>query len=209
MQGLVRAIRSYQETFRAAILQQHGNGGAAFEVEKFLSRFGGVTSSSRSSPVQLKGLENVTVAEVLMTKGGEKVGSWLWCHTDDAVIHAVKKMAANNIGSLVVLKPVVQHLAGLVTERDYTMKIIGQGRSPTLTRVGEIMTDKDKLITVTSDTNILKAMQLMTENRIRHVPVMDGKIVGMISIVDVVRAVVEQQSGELKRLNEFIRGDYY
>ncbi|KAF5468493.1 hypothetical protein F2P56_012639 [Juglans regia] len=208
MQGLVRAIRSCQETFRAAILQ-HGKGGAAFEVEKFLSRFGGITSSSRSSPVQLKGLENVTVAEVLMTKGGEKVGSWLWCHTDDAVIDAVKKMAANNIGSLVVLKPVVQHLAGLVTERDYTMKIIGQGRSPTLTRVGEIMTDKDKLITVTSDTNILKAMQLMTENRIRHVPVIDGKIVGMISIVDVVRAVVEQQSGELKRLNEFIRGDYY
>lgn len=49
----------------------------------------------------------------------------------------------------------------------------------------------------------------VTDNQIRHVPVIDGKLVGMISIKDVVRAVVEQQSGELKRLNEFIRGDYY
>jgi len=50
---------------------------------------------------------------------------------------------------------------------------------------------------------------LLAENRIRHVPVIDGKIVGMISIVDVVRAVMEQQSGELKRLNDYIRGEYY
>lgn len=50
---------------------------------------------------------------------------------------------------------------------------------------------------------------MFAENRIRHVPVIDWRIVGMISIVDVVRAVVEQQSGELKQLNEFIRGDYY
>ncbi|XP_028088446.1 CBS domain-containing protein CBSX3, mitochondrial-like isoform X2 [Camellia sinensis] len=69
--------------------------------------------------------------------------------------------------------------------------------------------DEHKLITVTSDTNILQAIQLMTENHIRHVPVIDGKIVGMISIVDVVRAMVEQQSGEVNKLNEFIKGEYY
>lgn len=50
---------------------------------------------------------------------------------------------------------------------------------------------------------------MMTDNHIRHVPVIDGKMIGMVSIVDVVRAVVEQQKGELKRLNEFIKGDYY
>lgn len=50
---------------------------------------------------------------------------------------------------------------------------------------------------------------MLIENQIRHVPVIDGRIVGMISIVDVVRAVVEQQSGEVKRLNDFIKGDYY
>ncbi|XP_062158460.1 CBS domain-containing protein CBSX3, mitochondrial-like [Alnus glutinosa] len=208
MQGIiVRAVRSCQETLKAATLQ-HLHGGEASKAVKIFPLFGRV-SSSRSPLVQLKGLENVSVAEVLMTKGGEKTGSWLWCRTDDAVIDAVKNMAENNIGSLVVLKPGDEHLAGIITERDYTRKIIAEGRSPIYTRVGEIMTDKDKLITVTSDTNILQAMQLMTENRIRHVPVIDGRIVGMISIVDVVRAVVEQQSGELKQLSEFIRGDYY
>ncbi|KAE8100256.1 hypothetical protein FH972_018171 [Carpinus fangiana] len=207
MQGLVRAVRSCQETLKAATLQ-HFHGGESSKAVKIYSLLGRV-NSSRSRPVQLRGLENVSVAEVLMTKGGEKTGSWLWCRSDDAVIDAVKHMAENNIGSLVVLKPGDEHPAGIITERDYTRKIIAQGRSPIYTRVGEIMTDKDKLITVSSDTNILQAMQLMTENRIRHVPVIDGRIVGMISIVDVVRAVVEQQSGELKQLNEFIRGDYY
>jgi CBS domain-containing protein len=55
----------------------------------------------------------------------------------------------------------------------------------------------------------MREFLMFAENRIRHVPVIDGRIVGMISIVDVVRAVVEQQSGELKQLSEFIRGDYY
>ncbi|KAH7850288.1 hypothetical protein Vadar_030478 [Vaccinium darrowii] len=157
-----------------------------------------------------KGLENTTVAEVLMTKGEEKVGSWLWCRTDDTIYDAVKQMAQNNVGSLVVLKPgEQQNIAGIITERDYLRKVIAQDRPSKYTRVAEIMTDQNKLITVTSDTNILHAMHLMTENHIRHVPVIDGKIVGMISIVDVVRAVVEQQSGEVKRLNEFIKGEYY
>ncbi|KAG6624924.1 hypothetical protein CIPAW_16G059800 [Carya illinoinensis] len=227
MQGLVRAVRSCQETIKDANLQ-HLHGGV-IDLGKIFSRFRRVTFS-RSSPEQLKGLENVTVAEVLMTKGGEKTGSWLWCHTDDVVIDAVKNMAVHNIGSLVVLKPGEKHLAGIYsslsiskheTTRDhtklnfiqsktgyYSRKIIAPGRSPIYTRVGEIMTAKDEVLTVTSDTNILQAMQLMTDNRIRHIPVVDGRIVGMISIVDVVRAVVERQSGELKQLNQFIRGDY-
>lgn len=98
----------------------------------------------------------------------------------------------------------------------------------------EVCREQNNLITVTSDTNILQAMKIMTgkgnspisdilpqslrdkkghvflaENHIRHVPVIDGKIVGMISIVDVVRAVMEQQSGELKRLHDYIKGEYY
>ncbi|XP_051124004.1 CBS domain-containing protein CBSX3, mitochondrial-like [Andrographis paniculata] len=154
-----------------------------------------------------KGLQNTTVAEVLMTKGEEKVGSWLWCYTNDTVYDAVKQMAHSNIGSLVVLKPGEQQLiAGILTERDYLRKVIVQDRSSKYTKVAEIMTNQ--LITVTSDTNILRAMQLMTENHIRHAPVIDGRIVGMISIVDVVRAVLEQQQGEVKQLNEFIQGDY-
>lgn len=165
---------------------------------------------ARSHSMPEKVLQNTTVAQVLATKGEDKVGSWLWCRMDDTVYDAVKQMAQNNIGSLVVLKPgEEQHIAGILTERDYLCKVIVQDRSSKYTKVGEIMTDQNKLFTVTSDTNILHAMQLMTENHIRHAPVIDGKIVGMISIVDVVRAVVQQQHEEMERLNEFIQGDYY
>ncbi|XAR64131.1 hypothetical protein NMG60_11024359 [Bertholletia excelsa] len=206
MQGLARAIRSCRETLKLAILQ-HSVVRDAVEMRKVFSHYGCVTTSPDMGN---KGLENTTVSDVLMTKEEEKAGSWLWCRSDDTVFDAVKQMAQNNIGSLVVLKPGENQLiAGIFTERDYLRKVAAQDRPPKYTRVGDIMTDQHKLITVTSDTNILQAMQLMTENHIRHIPVIDGKIVGMISIVDVIRAVVEQQGGEMKRLNEFIKGEYY
>ncbi|KAF8409978.1 hypothetical protein HHK36_002498 [Tetracentron sinense] len=206
MQGIGRAVGSCRDTLKLAILQYSRVRGTAMRP-KIMSHFGCVTSSPT---MEHRGLENTTVAEVLMTKEEEKIGSWLWCCTNDTVYDAMKHMAQNNVGSLVVVKPGEQKLiAGIITERDYLRKIIAPGRSSKSTRVGDIMTEENKLITVTSDTNILQAMQLMTENHIRHVPVIDGKIVGMISIVDVVRAVVEQQSEEVKRLNEFIKGDYY
>ncbi|XP_050160180.1 CBS domain-containing protein CBSX3, mitochondrial [Malus sylvestris] len=205
MQGISRAVRSCREILKSAILQ-HSRGGEVAGLEKIVSRLKWVTSP----PAQEKGLENVTVADVLATKGNVETGPWLWCHTNDAVIDAVKNMAKNNIGSLLVLKPGEhQHIAGIITERDYLRKVIAQERSPIYTRVGEIMTNENQLITVTSDMNVLQAMQLMTENHIRHAPVIDGKLVGMISIKDVVRAVVEQQSGELKRLTGYIKGEYY
>ncbi|ESQ30882.1 hypothetical protein EUTSA_v10011792mg [Eutrema salsugineum] len=170
--------------------------------------FGGVTSS----PPPEKGLENLTVADVLLTKDNDDgmADTWISCRTNDTVFDAVKNMAKHNIGSLVVLKPGEQQcIAGIVTERDYMKKIIEAGRSSKVTKVGEVMTDESKLVTVSSGTNIIKAMQLMSDNHIRHVPVVDGKIVGMISMVDVVRAIVDHQTGELKRLNQFIKGDYY
>ncbi|KAM7518233.1 hypothetical protein LguiB_017195 [Lonicera macranthoides] len=202
MQVLAQAVRSLKH----AVLQ-NSHLRDATEMKKVFFRRACIISSSMS---QQKGLENTTVAEVLMTKDEEKVGSWLWCSTDDTVYDAVKQMAQFNIGSLVVLKPGdPQLIAGIITERDYLKKVIVQDRSSKYTKVREIMTEQKKLITVSSDTNVLHAMQLMTENHIRHVPVIDGRIVGMISMVDVVRAVVEQQNGEVKRLNEFIKGDYY
>ncbi|WCJ35193.1 Cystathionine beta-synthase (CBS) family protein [Euphorbia peplus] len=205
MQGLIRGVRSCQEILKLAI-QKHPNGGTLIDTKKVLSRFGCATSSALMPE---KGLDNLTVEDVLKTKGNEKTGSWISCLSNDTVYDAAKIMAQNNIGSLVVLKPGELHIAGIITERDYLKKIIAEGRPSKNTRVAEIMTNENKLITVTSDMNVLRAMQLMTDYHIRHVPVIDGKIVGMISMVDVIRAVVEQQSGELKRLNEFIRGDYY
>ncbi|KAL7175373.1 hypothetical protein ACSBR2_029052 [Camellia fascicularis] len=169
MQRFVRAVRSCHETLKLAILQ-HSLVRDTTGMNKVFSRCGHVTSSPPPAMHQ-KGLENTTVADVLMTKGGEKVESWLWCSTDDTVHDALKQVIAKDM-------------------------------PPKYTKVREIMTDQHKLITVTSNTNILHAMLLMTENHIRHVPVIDENIVGMISVVDVVRVVVEQQSGEMKRLND-------
>ncbi|KAK9108876.1 hypothetical protein Sjap_016936 [Stephania japonica] len=176
--------------------------------ERVLSRFECATSSSPS--INYKGLENTTVAELLRTKEEENHSPLFWCRTDDTVYNAVNLMTQNNIGSLVVVKPGEEKLiAGILTERDYLKKIVVQGRQSKTTKVGEIMTEENKLITVNTDTNILEAMKLMTDNHIRHIPVVKSKVIGMISIVDVVRAVVEQKEEEVKRLNDFIKGEYY
>ncbi|KAL0314679.1 UNVERIFIED_CONTAM: CBS domain-containing protein CBSX3, mitochondrial [Sesamum angustifolium] len=223
MQRLFRAVKCCLENGHIKKLQYLGAGSTLDLIKAFPhpghaksspstptnKGFNDPTVVARSHTMPQKGLQNTTVADVLMTKGDERVGSWLWCRSDDTVYDAVKQMAQNNIGSLVVLKPGEQQLiAGILTERDYLRKVVGQDRSSKYTKVGEIMTDQDKLVTVTSDTSILHAMQLMTESHIRHAPVINGRIVGMISIVDVVRAVLEQQHGEVRQLNEYIQGDY-
>ncbi|KAJ8641418.1 hypothetical protein MRB53_018112 [Persea americana] len=157
-----------------------------------------------------KELENTTISDVLKAKGEGGDGPLLYCTITDTVYDAVKQMTQKNVGSLVVVKPGEEKLiAGILTERDYLRKIIVQGRSSKSTKVGEIMTAENKLVTVTSDTNIVDAMQLMTDKHIRHVPVIDAKVVGMVSIVDVVRAIVEQQREEVKRMKDFVTGDYY
>lgn len=88
MQRIVQAVRSCQHVVKAAIFQ-HSLGRDTPKIEKIFARFGWVIPSPS---VQEKGLENVTVAEVLMTKGGENTGSWLWCHSDDIVSDAVKNV---------------------------------------------------------------------------------------------------------------------
>ncbi|KAK6115332.1 hypothetical protein DH2020_007601 [Rehmannia glutinosa] len=212
MQGILRAVRYCHDHVHIKKLNFSGTQNTTEQIKAMSHKKRHITSSS-SSPtdhhkgfndatmaeshtISEKGLQNTTVAQVLMTKGEEKVGSWLWCRTDDTVYDAVKRMAQNNIGSLVVLKPGEQQLiAGIFTERGQTNNsYIGYKRSS-----GNADHDRHS-----NDGTFM-----FVENHIRHVPVIDGKIVGMISIVDVVRAVLEQQHGEVKRLNEFIKGDYY
>jgi len=156
------------------------------------------------------GFEKTTISDILERKGKSADGSWLWCTTDDSVYDAVKSMTQHNVGALVVVKPGEEKsIAGIITERDYLRKIIVQGRSSKSTKVGDIMTEENKLITVTPDTKALKAMQLMTDNRIRHIPVIvDKAMMGMVSIGDVVRAVVGEHRDELDRLNAYIQGGY-
>ncbi|XP_031476234.1 CBS domain-containing protein CBSX3, mitochondrial-like [Nymphaea colorata] len=149
---------------------------------------------------------NTTVEELLKQKDKS---SLIWCHPHDSAYDAAKKMTQHDVGALVVVKPGERKLiAGIITERDYMRKVVIQERSPKATKVGDIMTGENKLITVASDTSLLQAMQLMTEYGIRHVPVIDEKMTAIISIRDVIQAIVEEQEKELKRLNEFIQRGY-
>jgi signal-transduction protein with cAMP-binding, CBS, and nucleotidyltransferase domain len=166
--------------------------------------------SASSVQIEDSTFESGTISDILKSKGKSADGSWLWCTTEDTVYDAVKSMTQHNVGALVVVKPGQdKSIAGIVTERDYLRKIIVQGRSSKSTKVGDIMTEENKLITVKPDTKVLQAMQLMTEKRIRHIPVIDGTgMVGMVSIGDIVRAVVNEHQEELNRLNAFIQGGY-
>ena len=145
------------------------------------------------------GLENTIVAEILKTKGDDDVWAVFRCRINNTVYDAVKQITQNNIGALIVVKPGDQKLvAGIITKRNYRRYIIVQGRTSKATIVGDIMTDEEKLITV-SGTNILQAMQLMTAKHIRHVSVSYQKVVRMISIMNVVRCCRKKVLGVVRR----------
>ncbi|XP_059659929.1 CBS domain-containing protein CBSX3, mitochondrial-like [Cornus florida] len=205
MQGGVRAILSHGNILKNAVLQHIRWVNPVMHPLLFVRH-----ESVSSARMEEHGFESTTISDVLNAKGKSADGSWLWCTTDDTVYEAVKSMTQHNVGALVVVKPGEQKsIAGIITERDYLRKIIVQGRSSKSTKVGDIMTEENKLITVTPDTKVLKAMQLMTDNRIRHIPVIDNRgMIGMVSIGDVVRAVVTEHRDELNRLNAFIHGGY-
>ncbi|KAI3508008.1 hypothetical protein L1887_23007 [Cichorium endivia] len=204
MQGGIRALVSQGSIVKQAVLQHVRLVNPLRPL--MLSRY----ESTSAARIEEHGFESTTISDILKGKGKGADGSWLWCTTDDSVYDAVKSMTQHNVGALVVVKPGEQSsIAGIITERDYLRKIIVQGRSSKSTKVGDIMTEENKLITVTPDTKVLKAMQLMTDNRIRHIPVINDKgMLGMVSIGDVVRAVVSEHREELNRLNAFIQGGY-
>ncbi|KAM3254164.1 hypothetical protein ACQJBY_047970 [Aegilops geniculata] len=205
MQGIAKALSQHGKQLRLAVLQHMNKG--IFSWATLISR---IQSESPAVIIPHMGLENITVREILRAKGEAQSRAVYWCSTTHLVHEAVKHMTANNVGSLVVLKSGDdKQLAGIVTERDFARKILLPGRPSEETRVEDIMTEENKLITVSSNTNILRAMELMTDERIRHVPVFDKKVVGMISIGDVVRAIVDQQHQEVKQLKKYITGDYY
>jgi CBS domain-containing protein len=121
---------------------------------------------------------------------------------DEPVLAAVKKMAEHHIGALLVMAG--DKLAGIVSERDYARKVVLLGRSSTETRVDAIMTSK--VITVTPKQDAHDCMRLMTDMRIRHLPVVSGdRVVGVLSIGDLVRAVIEEQERTIADLESYIR----
>ena len=120
------------------------------------------------------------------------------------VLEAIQMMADRHVGALPVTRN--GELVGVVSERDYARKVILLGRSSAETPVWQIMSSP--VVTVTADDAVRRCMELMTEMRIRHLPVVgpDQAMIGMISIGDLVRAVIEEQQETIAQLEKFIAG---
>lgn len=137
------------------------------------------------------------VSEILQQKGRAvlKIGA------DASVLEAVQQMVEANVGSLLVADG--DGVAGIVTERDYLRRVVVEGRTEKETSVREIMTSP--LVVVTPDTSVDECMALMTDRRIRHLPVVDGgEVVGIVSIGDVVKFQSRERSFEIQFLHDYI-----
>ncbi len=142
-----------------------------------------------------------TVDEILQRKGRE-----VWTIGPKAtVLDALKIMAEKDIGALVVVQD--DELVGIISERDYARKIVLKGKASVSTRVKDIMTQK--VFYVTPKTTIKECQALLTEHSVRHLPVLvEGKLAGLISIGDVVKAIIDEQEIEITQLSDYIIGKY-
>ena len=141
------------------------------------------------------------VQDILLKKGNDVI------HIDPeaTVFDAISKMSERNVGALLVMEH--DKLAGIISDKDYRNKVILKGRTSKETRVKEIMTSD--LITVTGREYMETCMAIMTEKKIRHLPVLDGdKLVGIISIGDLVKAIIDRQKEEINDLKKYISGSY-
>ena len=130
--------------------------------------------------------------------------SALWTVAPEAtVFEAIKLMADKNIGALLVMSGGQLH--GIFTERDYTRNVALQGKSSKETRVREIVTQK--ILTVKQDDTVEECMRLMTEKRVRHLPVVEGtKVVGIVSIGDLVNWIISTQNAAIEQMEQYIAG---
>jgi CBS domain-containing protein len=142
-----------------------------------------------------------TVAQILKAKLDQNLYSIM---PAASVFDAVKLMAEKNIGALVVIED--DKIVGLMTERDYARKIVLLARASTETPVRDIMTSR--VMYVRPDQASEECMALMTENRVRHLPVMDhGKLIGLVSIGDLVKDVISEQKFIIQQLEHYITGE--
>jgi CBS domain-containing protein len=140
-----------------------------------------------------------TVNQLLEAKGREvyAVGP------DEPVYEAIRQMAERQVGALLVMDG--ERLAGIVSERDYARKVILRDRASRTTPVRDIMTAE--VVSVAPHETVQACMQLMTRHRIRHLPVVEeGRVVGMLSIGDLVKAVIDDQQQEIEQLQRYIAG---
>ncbi len=142
-----------------------------------------------------------TVGAVLKRKGKE-----IWfVSPDQTVYEAIERMADKAVGALLVISD--SKLVGIISERDYARKVILKGRSSRTTLVQEIMTSP--VIFVTSDQAVDECMDIMTRHRIRHLPIMENeKVLGVISIGDLVKWLVSEQEETIVHLQNYISSKY-
>jgi CBS domain-containing protein len=133
---------------------------------------------------------------------GEKPRAPLSVSPDDSVFSALELMAKHDIGALLVMRD--DQLAGIFSERDYARKVILLGKSSKETAIKEIMTEK--VLYALPEQTTDQAMALMTEKHIRHLPVLDAgkRVVGMVSIGDLVKETISQQAFLIKQLEQYI-----
>jgi CBS domain-containing protein len=142
-----------------------------------------------------------TIGAILSQKGTQVYS----IPPDATVFQAIEMMDAKNVGALLVLQG--EEVVGIISERDYTRKVFLKGKRSRETRVDEIMS---RDVTVTgSNEPVDRCMRLMTERRIRHLPVVDdGKLRGVLSIGDVVKHIISTQSATIEHLESYIHGGY-
>lgn len=142
-----------------------------------------------------------TVRQILDSKRKSQIIS---VSPDATVFEALQVMASLEVSAVLVLQN--EHLVGIFTERDYARKLILQGRSSKETRIGELMTQN--LLTISPSQTVEDVMAIMTENRFRHLPVVErGKLIGIVTIGDAVKAVIDQQQQTINQLAGYISGD--
>jgi CBS domain-containing protein len=140
-----------------------------------------------------------TIQQLLNEKGHDV----LTVTPDDTVLAAIEKMAANNVGSLVVLKE--RKLVGIVTERHYARNVFLRGRSSPKTKVGEIMSTR--VVCAEPEQTVEECMAVMTDKAVRHLPVVkDNQVIGVISIGDLVKSIISGQNFVIEQLERYISG---
>lgn len=141
-----------------------------------------------------------TVQQILQNKGST-------CYSvapDTTVLQALHLMAEHNVSAVLVMEG--ERLAGIFTERDYARKVVLKGLASKDTRVGDLMTPN--VLTVSPNHTVDDCMCIITNNHVRHLPVVDhGKVVGIVSIGDAVKSVMEQQQATINHLSGYIAGD--
>lgn len=139
------------------------------------------------------------VKHLLESKGSDVIT----VKPSETVLDALRRMAEHGIGALVVMDG--DSLAGLMSERDYARKVILKSRHSADTPVAEIMTAP--VVTISPDASVAECMELCTSKRMRHLPVLEGnRLVGMVSIGDLVKAMIDEQSEEIEHLQNYIAG---